>query len=156
MTHPPSNPPSTPRPTGPPTGPGRPALTPEQRSLRARLAAHQRWANTGDRSAATAPAREAAASRFERQVDPDGVLSPVERAARAESAKRAYFTRLALQSSRARAKAATPKGHPTPDPVGPPPPPNPAPRPAALRTDPLSPHPAPPRPTAPPVPARAA
>jgi hypothetical protein len=44
--------------------------------------------------------------RFERQVDPDGVLSAQERARRAGAAMRAYFTALALRSSRARAKAA--------------------------------------------------
>jgi hypothetical protein len=42
--------------------------------------------------------------RFERQVDPDGVLSPVERARRADNAKRAYFAELALKSSKARAR----------------------------------------------------
>jgi hypothetical protein len=51
----------------------------------------------------TAAARKAFADRFEREVDPDGVLSPAERARRAESARKAHFTRLALASSRARA-----------------------------------------------------
>jgi hypothetical protein len=41
--------------------------------------------------------------RFERQVDPDGTLPADERAKRAESARKAYFTALALRSSRARA-----------------------------------------------------
>jgi hypothetical protein len=50
------------------------------RSLIARLAAHESWANTADPSARTAPARRALLDRFERQVDPDGVLSPTERA----------------------------------------------------------------------------
>lgn len=44
--------------------------------------------------------------RFERQIDPEGVLSPEERARRGRAAMRAYFTALALRSSRARAKAA--------------------------------------------------
>ena len=44
-------------------------------------------------------------SRFEREVDPDGVLTAGERARRAEAARRAYFTRLAFQSSRARRRA---------------------------------------------------
>lgn len=48
--------------------------------------------------------------RFERQVDPDGVLSPQERAARAEHARSAYFQSLALKSARTRAaKAAAAK-----------------------------------------------
>ena len=42
--------------------------------------------------------------RFEREVDPDGVLSPEERARRAGHARKAYFTRLALQSAKARRK----------------------------------------------------
>jgi hypothetical protein len=42
--------------------------------------------------------------RFERQVDPDGVLSPAERARRAGHARKAYFTRLALRSAQARRK----------------------------------------------------
>jgi hypothetical protein len=41
-------------------------------------------------------------ARFEREVDPDGILTPQERAKRAENAKSAYFKRLALKSARAR------------------------------------------------------
>jgi len=79
-------------------------MTPEQRVMRARIAAHTRWANTGDRAAATAAARRAAADRWERQVDPDGVLDPDERARRAEHAKRAHFQRMALRSAQSRAR----------------------------------------------------
>ncbi|MGY1634163.1 hypothetical protein ACI784_20860 [Geodermatophilus sp. SYSU D01186] len=75
------------------------------RSLIARLAAHESWAKTTDPSARTAPARRALMDRFERQVDPDGVLSPAERARRAGHARKAYFTRLALRSARARRQA---------------------------------------------------
>jgi hypothetical protein len=77
-------------------------LTPSERSLRARMAAHASWAQTDDRSARTAPARRAALARFEREVDPDGGLSPTERARRAESAMRAHMSRLALRSAQAR------------------------------------------------------
>jgi hypothetical protein len=77
-------------------------LTPSERSLRGALGAHISWAHTEDRTARTAPARNAFNDRFEREVDPDGKLSPSERARRAESARRAYFTRLALQSAKAR------------------------------------------------------
>jgi hypothetical protein len=80
--------------------------TPVQRSLQARIAANTRWAHEPDRTAATRPARAAAVSRFEREVDPDGVLPPAERARRADSAQRAHMQRLALRSSRARAQAA--------------------------------------------------
>lgn len=45
-------------------------------------------------------------SYFEREVDPDGVLDPTERARRAEYARKAYFARLALLSAKARRKAA--------------------------------------------------
>lgn len=77
-------------------------LTPEQRSLRARLAAHVSWANTTDRAARTAAARRASMDRFDRLVDPDGVLPPAERAIRAAHARKAYFARLALRSAQAR------------------------------------------------------
>lgn len=75
---------------------------PAERRLRAQIAANERWAKTDDRSAATAPARAAAVARFERQVDPDGVLPPGERAVRAEAARRAHFLRMALKSARSR------------------------------------------------------
>ena len=72
------------------------------RSLIARLAAHESWARTVDPSARTEPARRALLDRFERQVDPNGVLSPAERARRAGHARKAYFARLALRSAQAR------------------------------------------------------
>ena len=77
-------------------------LTPAQRSLRARLAAHVSWANTADRAARTAAARKAALDRFERQVDPDGVLPAEERIRRAAHARQAHFIRMALRSAQAR------------------------------------------------------
>jgi hypothetical protein len=77
-------------------------LTPAQRVLRARLAAHASWANTVDRTARTRPAADAFMARFEREVDPDGLLDAGNRLERAVSAKKAYFQRLALASSRAR------------------------------------------------------
>jgi hypothetical protein len=73
------------------------------RVLQARLAAHLLHARITDPAGHTAPARAAFLSRFEREVDPDGVLDPHERARRAEHAKKAYFLRLALASSKARA-----------------------------------------------------
>lgn len=73
--------------------------TPEQRSSSARKAAHTKWAHTVDRTAATAPARRASLARFEREVDPDGVLNPELRAKLAENAKRAFFVGIrAMQS----------------------------------------------------------
>lgn len=76
-------------------------LSPTERVLRARLAAHERWSRE-DPVAGTARARKANLDRFEHQVDPDGVLDPQERARRAAHAKSAYYTRLALKSAQAR------------------------------------------------------
>lgn len=78
------------------------SLTAEQRSLRARLAAHSMHARVVDPTAHTAPARQAFMDRFEREVDPEGVLTPADRARRAEHARKAYFTKLALASAKAR------------------------------------------------------
>jgi hypothetical protein len=77
-------------------------MTPEQRSLRSRLAAHASWARTSDRTERTRRAREAFMRRFEDEVDPDHRLSDTERLRRAEQARKAHFARLALRSSRAR------------------------------------------------------
>lgn len=77
------------------------SLSPEERSLRARLAAHKRWSKDDPRKA-TEPARQAALRRFEVEVDPDGVLPEAERSRRAEHARKAYFLSLALKSARAR------------------------------------------------------
>lgn len=84
----------------------RPSLTPEQRTLRARIGAHALHAGVLDPAAHTAPARRAFEERFARQVDPGGLLPPLERARRAEHAKRAYFLKLALKSAQARRKRA--------------------------------------------------
>lgn len=82
--------------------------TPEQRTLAARIAAHAKWAAT-DPVEGTAKARQAFLDRFEREVDKEAakageVLPPAERARRAEHARKAYFTRLALESSKARSR----------------------------------------------------
>jgi hypothetical protein len=58
------------------------SLSPEQRSLRAQIAAHSRWART-DPVEGTAPARRRFMKRFLDQVDPDRVLPKVERDRRA-------------------------------------------------------------------------
>lgn len=81
-------------------------LSPAERKLRAQIAAHTSWANTDDRRARTANGTAALLSKFEREVDPDGTLDPVERARRAESARKAHFARLAFLSAQARRKKA--------------------------------------------------
>jgi len=68
------------------------ALTAKQRTLRARVAAHQLHASGQGN---TAPGTKAFLDRFEREVDPGGVLDPGERAKRAEHARKAYFLALA-------------------------------------------------------------
>lgn len=79
-------------------------MTPEERVLRARLAAHTLHARGLTN---TKPAREAFEARFEHQVDPEGTLDPQERARRAEHAKRAYMAGLSLKASLARRKRAS-------------------------------------------------
>lgn len=81
----------------------RPPLTPEQRSLRARMGAHALHA-TGKTN--TAPARANSPQSLDysaRKVDPDNLLTEADRARRAEHARRQYMVGLALKSSQARA-----------------------------------------------------
>lgn len=78
-------------------------LSLEQRRLRAQIAANERWSRE-DPKEGIKPARAAFERRFERQVDPDGVLPSAERKRRARAAMRAHMQRLALASSRARKK----------------------------------------------------
>ncbi len=77
-------------------------LTPAERRLASQAGAHKSWELTDDWSARTAPARQAANAKFEKQVDPNGELSPVERAKRAEQARKRYFKTLAFKSAKAR------------------------------------------------------
>jgi hypothetical protein len=84
----------------PPTS-GRHGLSSAERTLRARLAAYTMHARH-DAKRTTTAARAAFLARFEAEVDPDGTLAPEERRRRAEHARRAYFTRLALASAKAR------------------------------------------------------
>ena len=84
-------------------------LSPNERRLVAQIGAHTSWEQTEDRSARTAPARRAMLEKFEQQVDPDGSLTPAERATRAEHARKAHFKRLALKSAQARRRRSTVK-----------------------------------------------
>ena len=76
-----------------------PELTPELRTLRSRIAAHESWANTEDRTARTANARKALEDKFLAEADGDPV--------RAEHLRRAYYARLAFKSAQARRRRAT-------------------------------------------------
>lgn len=71
------------------------------RRLRARAAAFAMDAQHDSRETSR-PGREAFLARFEREVDPDCLMDPDERARRAVAARRAYFTRLAVRSAAAR------------------------------------------------------
>lgn len=73
------------------------SATSAERILAARIAAHESWAATPDRSARTAPARAALAQRFLDEACGD--------AARAEHLRRAHFARLALKSAQSRRRA---------------------------------------------------
>lgn len=77
------------------------ALTAAQRKIRAQIAANSRWSKE-DPAASAARGQAGLLARFEREVDPEGTLSPAERARRAQSALRAHMQRLALASSKAR------------------------------------------------------
>ena len=70
-------------------------------SRNASIATNAKWAKT-DRVAGTAKARRKWLESFEDQVDPDRTLPAAERARRAESAKRAYFTQLSAKAAKAR------------------------------------------------------
>lgn len=68
----------------------------------AKIAAHESWARTADRSARTRMARNAMEEKFLRIVDPEQTLPEAVRRKMAESAKRAHFRRMALASANAR------------------------------------------------------
>ncbi|BBG04195.1 MULTISPECIES: hypothetical protein [Pseudonocardia] len=57
---------------------------------------------TKDRAARTAAARRAADERFELLVDPDGEMTPEDRAAAVENARAAHYRRMALRSAESR------------------------------------------------------
>ena len=82
-------------------------LSESQRSLRARIAAHSLHAQR-DSKELTKNARKAFRDKFAREADPEGVLSPEERERRAQQLRTAFYTRLALASSKARSKRRRP------------------------------------------------
>lgn len=77
-------------------------------ALRGRIGAFRLHA-THDARETTAKARQTFLDRFEREVDPDGLLPLAERQRRAEYAKKAYFARLALRSAQSRRRRAARK-----------------------------------------------
>jgi hypothetical protein len=84
-------------------------MTPEQRALRARMASHTFWADTpdpADRRKHTARARRNSPVSFEYHLArvPEDITDPQARRKAAESAHKAYMTKLAYASQMARAK----------------------------------------------------
>jgi len=71
-------------------------MTPEQRRLRAQLAANCRWSRPLSREDQADAARAAMHQRLARQVDPLGELPPDERDRRVRTAARALSARLNL------------------------------------------------------------
>jgi hypothetical protein len=67
-----------------------------------------------DAETMTGAAHRGFRARFERAVDPDGALTPAERAARAERARRAYMLTLAARSAAVRRKTGSDGQKPEP------------------------------------------
>jgi Tfp pilus assembly major pilin PilA len=83
------------------------AMTPSQRSMRAKNAALIRWAKTPDRSAGTAAARAAQDVEREKAVDPDGTMPAEERSRRAEMLRLAQLADMTRRSAAARRRNGT-------------------------------------------------
>lgn len=84
--------------------------SPAERSLHAQAASLTYWSTVPNRTAATQPLRDGFVRKLERQVDPDGVLEPQERARRVEMARRAHLANASRLAAKARReRAAKPK-----------------------------------------------
>jgi hypothetical protein len=80
-----------------------PRLTPEQRTLRASIAAHTRW-SAEDPAANAARGQAGLRAKFEREIRAaDPTLPDAEVTRRAEHARQAHMAQLSLASSKARA-----------------------------------------------------
>ncbi len=77
-------------------------MTPEQRHLRAKIAANARWSKYMAREDQADAARAAIFARLEHQVDPNGELPPDERAALVRAAGREMSARLNAAKARKR------------------------------------------------------
>lgn len=83
-------------------------MTPEERTRRARIAANTRWGKTADRTGATEAARRGLRAKFEREADPDGVMSPPDRERAANNLQRAHYLRMAAARAAAAKKRRKP------------------------------------------------
>jgi hypothetical protein len=78
-------------------------MTPEQRRLRAKIAANVRWSKPMARADQADAARSAIFARLQRQVDPQqGTLPPAERDELVRAAARALSARLCSAKARNR------------------------------------------------------
>ncbi|BBX70090.1 hypothetical protein [Mycolicibacterium psychrotolerans] len=76
-------------------------MTPNERRLRAQVAANASWAATEDRAARMAKVRRASPTELEwhaNKLDPDHELPDAERYRRAENARKAYYAGMALKA----------------------------------------------------------
>jgi hypothetical protein len=85
-------------------------VTPEQRRLRAKIAANARWSRPMARADQADAARSAMLARLERQVDPARTLPPDERATLVRSAARRLAAELNAVRSRKRTRTQSYRG----------------------------------------------
>jgi hypothetical protein len=78
-------------------------MTPEQRRLRAQIAANARWSKYMAREDQAYVARQAMYDRLAREVDPHGELPPQERAILVRNAAKRLSARLNAAKARKRA-----------------------------------------------------
>ena len=83
-------------------------MTPEQRRLRAQIAANTRWSRPMARADQAEAARAAIYARLERQVDPNQELQPEHRATLVAAAARRLSAQ--LNAARARKRIAAAQG----------------------------------------------
>jgi hypothetical protein len=81
-------------------------MSPEQRRLRAQIAANARWSRPMARADQAEAARNAIMTRLEQQVDPRGVLPLDQRAVLVQAAARQLSARLNAARARKRQRAA--------------------------------------------------
>lgn len=78
-----------------------PARSHAERVMIAKLATHERWRNVADRTAETGKLRAGLEAKFLREV-PEHITDPEARRKAAESARKAFYAKLALRSAQAR------------------------------------------------------
>jgi hypothetical protein len=91
-------------------------MTPQQRRLRAKIAANARWSHPLARADQADAARSAIFARLEREVDPQGLLPPSQRALLVRAAARRLSAQLnsAKLSKRDRARKTPSSGNGSP------------------------------------------